>query len=237
MSKKDLLLLTALCVGVISTQGCRTFKQHTTEALVKPLGQLPGGSTENQSFDELEVCLETARSVAEQGHHSEAIKLYERAETLGEKGQSLDAELAGLYAKQGLSQKAVARYRKIVSDGKGSAEIFNNLAWTFYDAGQLQEADRVFLEGLQIFQSDERLKSGSALLAYRLGEREVAIERFASLYGTAVAHHNVALLDLEYGETNDAMQLLSLAVQMENCPDETRELHRAIEMELQKSDR
>ena len=232
MQIKSLLIFAALGLGVCATQGCRTVDQNAGETLIKPLGYLPGSARESQSYDERQVCLETAASVAAEGHYTEAIKLYEKAEELGGSDPSLDHQLASLYAKLGEYQKAVDRYEKIIEDGEESAEVLNNLAWTFYESNQLEDAYRVASEGLEKFPNDERLTAGSALMAYRLGDRELALNRFTSLYGAATAYHNVALLDLEYGSVKDAMQLVSVAKEMKDCPQETHDLFLAIQAQM-----
>ena len=56
------------------------------------------------------LCVETAKTVAAEGHADEAIKLYLRAEKIDPKAASVDAQLAPLYAGVGNYPAAIERY-------------------------------------------------------------------------------------------------------------------------------
>lgn len=222
-----------LAMLVISTHsGCSRLDRKNTDQFLKPLSNRPNTQRFGGKADERNLCIETAKSVAEKGHASEAILLYEKAEQLDPKAESLDLELAPLYVQSGQAEKALSRYQREIERGDASSEVFNNLAWTLLESKRHAEAETVIGQGLRKHPEDERLRSALAIVMYEIGKREEAIEKFAELYGAAAAHHNVAILDLDRGEPESALTELIKATQFPACPKETFNLCDSLRTEL-----
>ena len=135
-----IIVLTLLVA--LTHAGCTSLEKKSTDQFLKPLSsgtQLFGGKP-----DERNVCIETAKAVAEKGHASEAILLYEKAEQLDPKAGSLDLELAPLYAQTGQAEDALNRYRRLIAKGAATSEVYNNLAWTLIESKR-REAETVII--------------------------------------------------------------------------------------------
>lgn len=223
------LLGLAACV---MQPGCSYLKQSRHGE--SPLGFSPGAalaSADTTPAGERELCVNTARTVAANGHAKEAILLLEKAEQLAPE-QPMDKELAALYAQDGRFDAAVQRYRSMLRNDPSQTDSHNNLAWTLMEAGRLDEASAAIQVGLAVKPSDRRLRSTSAMLAYRQGKRQSAWEQFRGLYGDSAAYHNLAVLDLEQGMLESASQHAALATQYPNCSQESLVLRNTLDQQL-----
>jgi Flp pilus assembly protein TadD len=217
----------------LTHSGCSSLERKSSDQFLKPLNSSrPNTPRFGGKADERNLCVETAKAVAKKGHASEAILLYEKAEQLDPKAESLDLQLAPLYAQTGQTEKAVSRYQRVVAQGAATSEVYNNLAWTLIEANRHRAAETVILQGLGPHPGDERLRSTRAIVLYELGRREEAIEKFTELYGPAGSHHNVAVLDLDHGRIKDALAELATATQIPGCPEETFQLRDSLRTEL-----
>lgn len=224
------------CVFLIglSFAGCSGFGKPKSDPFLKPLVAGPDQTLVSGNQDERQLCLETAKSVAAKGHAVEAIKLYEKAESLGEHLETLDLELAALYAQIGRTDEAVIRYRRLIDRRTATPSTFNNLAWTLIESGRYGEATTAIEQGLSEFPENERLESAQAVVAYHLGDRQTALTQFASLYGQTSAHHNLAVLDLENGRLEQAMEHIERATQDPGCPSESIALRDSLRLAMAK---
>ena len=212
--------------------GCSRFGNKGTTQFLKPLGGESSGLLAGGTLDERILCLETAKAVAEKGHAPEAILLYEKAERLDPNGETLDLTLAPLYGQTGQTDKAVTRYQRVVTSGVADSKVYNDLAWTLIDAHRYVKADEVIGEGLTLHPEDERLLAARACVYYELGKPEASLKQFAEIYGLAAAHHNLAILELNHGKTDQAFAQLSAATKISDCPEETIQLYEALSTEM-----
>ena len=203
----------------------RSFQSSETLGAKTAINQ-PGSSQPDTLPNEVEVCLETARSVAAAGHAREAILLYEKAEQLS--GEPKHRELAPLYAASGNTTKALERYREAVRYAQDDAELRNNLAWTPMEAGQLEESIEIARQGLLRQPNHPRLKTTSAVAEFKLGNRERAFELFRSVQGEAAAHHNIAMLEIDAGNESAANDRLAQAASHTDHAPETEQFRRAL---------
>jgi len=227
MSKSQHLLHVgvALLLG-ISTLGCHSFQQMNDPLLIEPLGKVDSGSSSSNIRD---LCIETAQSVAAEGHYAEAIKLYERAEQLSENGEAFDLQLANLHAEMGEYENAMERYQSHSFTKEMDASTINDYVWACIGAEQYRRAAEVLEQGRSDFPSDERLKSTSACLAFYAGDEKESLRIFSDLYQVPGAYQNLAVLAIESGDSERAVQYLKRAMNMANCPEEAHTLFQALE--------
>ncbi|QDT59219.1 Tetratricopeptide repeat protein [Stieleria bergensis] len=223
-------LVLALCL-VVSGCGLLNRGGHREDELFKPL-------TTNSRLlpqrlpEQYEMCVQTAETVAAKGHANEAIKLYEKAEQLKPKRPPFDLQLAPLYAQISDTPASIARYRSAMQRGHDSADVYNNLAWTLLEAGRLADAQQTIQLGSQAHPGDQRLAATNAVLLYHAQQPGEAFDAFETLYGTAAAHHNLAILDLESDDVEGALEQLALATSSPNCPVQAIEMQNALTAEF-----
>ena len=235
MNARPLLLMSALLAACVVPTGCRAVRESKQSAFLKPLdaglSSVPGGSL-GSDLSERELCLETARLVADEGHAVEAIKLYEKAERLGPDKERLDLELAPLYVHVGKTDSAITRYRSAIAKGGASDEVFNNLAWTLLESGRHAEAMKTVQQGLVVEPESNRLKATHAVLLYQTGDRAGAFETFSDLYGESAGYHNLALLDLEADHLASAFQYANRATSFSDCSESSIKLRDSLQARL-----
>ena len=199
---------------LIPTLGCQSMRAKKSSDFIKPLGRqaLSSDAKHKTPESERELCIQTAKVVAERGHFTEAIALYEQAEKLDRDLPALDRELANLYAQSGQVDLSVKRYRLAIEKTPNDADLRNNLAWTLLESNRLDQAIQVINESLQQFPQNRRLQSTQAIASYHAGDRQAAIQQFTSLYGPSAAYHNVALLDIEFGNQQSALVAIEHAM-------------------------
>lgn len=206
-----LLLVVAMPIG----SGCSGMKKSHDSDFLKPLAASPVASkTKREPLpSERTLCMETAKTVASQGHASEAIQLYERAEQLDPSAKPLDVELASLYADVGNHDAAIQRYQRCVARKPDDVELSNNFAWTLMEAQRFDQAITEANRGLQNSPDNVRLRSTLAMIHYRQGDRTAALHQFEQSLGSSAAHHNLAILDIDAGNLDAAQTHLEIAKQ------------------------
>ncbi len=227
-----------LMVTLLASVGCQSIRGTRSPEFIKPLAAKQDGSEVLYATpkNERELCIRTAAIVASSGHVTEAIKLYENAEQLDSNAAPLDRELAPLYAQAGDAEKSITRYQRAIRYLPNDAELQNNFAWTLLELNRPGQAIQVIETALQKFPENRRLQSTRAIASYHAGDRQDAIRRFTSLYGSSAAYHNVALLDVETGDPEHAQS--SIAKAMESNPTaQTIQLASAIDQHPVKQSR
>lgn len=199
---------------LILTLGCQSMRAKKSSDFIEPLSrQAISSDAKNKVPDsERELCIQTAKVVAARGHFTEAIALYEQAEKLNRDLPALDRELANLYAQSEQFDLSVKRYRLAIEKSPNDVDLRNNLAWTLLESNRLDQAIQVINESLKQFPQNRRLQSTQAIASYHAGDRQAAIQQFTSLYGPSAAYHNVALLDLESGNQQNARTAIDHAM-------------------------
>ena len=210
--------------------GCQSLKPKPNQNFISPLGShatdasQPSGDTPKS---ERELCIRTADTVANSGHVTEAIALYEKADSLGTKGETLHTKLAPLYAQSGQFEKAIARYQTAIGEAPKDPDLVNNYAWTLIEAGRPNEALQLLQSATESFPTHKRLKATQAVAFYHQGDRTAALAHFEKLHGRSAAHHNLAILDIEAGNPQSANAELQRALQ-QSPSEETIKLAAAI---------
>lgn len=215
------MMLSTLALPV----GCSSIDKNHDSEFLKPLGSsLSAQSTREPMPSERLLCLETAKTVARQGHTAEAIKLYERAEQLAPTAAPVDAKLAPLYADVGNSDAAIERYKRCLLRSPNDIELANNFAWTLMEAGRFDQAISEIGQALQAEPDNVRLRSTLAVIHYRQGDHAGALRHFEKAYGSDAAHHNLAILDIDTGNFESAKTHLQIAKQSNKLDTKTQSL-------------
>jgi Flp pilus assembly protein TadD len=233
--KSSLIVSTVLLLSTVCL-GCNTFRKKSDQDLLNQLNfssGKPRSLWSGKQPSERELCVETARTVAQKGHAAEAIGLYEKAERLDSKSKPLDLELAPLYMQVGKTESAIKRYRSEISRGQADEEAYNNLAWALMESGNYQDAIQTVQQGLAESPENRRLHSTHAVILHKQGNSEQSFQVFQKLYGESAAYHNLAILELENDQSEKALEHLNLAVAKVDCSPQTVALKNAIEAELQ----
>ncbi len=204
----EIALMLLICVG------CNGLSKKQGTDFLKPLASTSSDEAKRNRQpmpSERALCLETAKTVAQQGHANEAIKLYERAEELDPSQNPLDAQLAPLYAHARNFDAAIERYQRLVLHSPKDIELCNNFAWTLMEADRYDEAIQQAQRGLGLDANHKRLSSTLAMIYYRQGDRAGAMKQFEQAQGVNAAHHNLAILDIDAGNIESANQHLRQA--------------------------
>ncbi|MGI9474791.1 MAG: tetratricopeptide repeat protein [Rubripirellula sp.] len=230
---KRISVLLSICVFVL---GCHGLGSKKPENPIAPLGNgirsLSSSAPLSNRFSERELCLETAKTVAEKGYAEEAIKLYEKAEKLDSNAEPVNLPLAPLYAQVGDYSKAIERYQRAIDSGEATSEVRNNLAWTLMETHRYSEAVAVIETGLAEESENPRLTTTLAVTRYRMGDRQKSLEKFQEALGASAAHYNLALLDLEAGNIESAVKHADLAAALPDSTAEIAQLRDSIHSEL-----
>ena len=212
--------------------GCGSLSKNKEPDFLKSFAS-PGPASPKSSSQPMPsdytLCVETAITVAAQGHAVEAIKLYERAESLDPTATSLDSRLAPLYASVGNPTAAIKRYQRCVNEQPEDIDLCNNFAWTLMEAGQFDEALAEATRGLQNDDENARLQATLAMIHYRKGNRVEALQRFEKAHGSIAAHHNLSLLEIESGNLESAKAHLRIANQSNEPNGQSEVLLTALE--------
>lgn len=228
----SVMLLPALSLSI----GCGSIKKNRESDFLKPLASPTASQSKSARGpmpSERSLCIETARTVAGQGHAAEAIQLYERAEHLDRSAPPLDIELAPLYANVGKKDAAIERYQRCVSQSPNDTDLCNNYAWTLMEAGRFDQAIAEANRGLQNAPQHVRLRSTLAMVHYRKGDRASALQHFEQAHGTTAAHHNLAILDIDAGNLDSAKTHLQIAKQSAQPNSKTDLLISAIQSQTE----
>lgn len=211
--------------------GCHSMRSGNSDLLSKPLSALRSGS-ERSRFSglpsERTMCVETARTVARNGHADEAILLFEKAERLSPSQPALDEDLAPLYAVQGKFDLAIERYRRLIEDRPEDPDLRNNLAWTLMEATRYDDALAEAYRGLRLMPDNQRLSSTIAVILYHRGDPAGALQQFREVLDESAAYHNMALLEFEAGNLEAARRHLAHATSLAEPSESTLALASAI---------
>jgi len=214
------------------SSGCGSFGKDKQTDFLKQFGPVGPQNAEAYSQpmpSEYTLCVETAKTVANQGHAVEAIKLYERAEFLKPTAPALDSNLAPLYASTGNHSAAIERYQRCAEQSPQDVELCNNFAWTLMEAGQFTEAVAEATRGLQLDGDNARLQGTLAMIHYRQGDHLKALRGFEKAHGPVAAHHNLSLLEIDSGNLESAKAHLKIANQATESNPKAKVLLTALE--------
>ncbi|MCP4941573.1 MAG: tetratricopeptide repeat protein [Planctomycetaceae bacterium] len=227
-----------LSLLVLLSLGCGSIGKDKQQDFLKPFAS--AAPQEAKAFSQeipsdYTLCIETAKTVAAEGHAVEAVKLYERAESLNPNAPSLDSNLAPLYASLGNHSEAIKRYQRCASQDPNNVELCNNFAWTLMEAERFSEAIAEATRGLTKDEDSQRLHATLAMIHYRQGDHVKALQGFAKAHGPAAAHHNLSLLEIESGNIESAKEHLRIANKSPEQTSQAQILLTALETQTSKN--
>lgn len=230
MTKNQSLGLLLVCAAMFISfaTGCGNgLQKHTNSDLNQLVNRLePNGSSiqarqTGVQFDpakESALCIQTAVAVSKAGHFREAIRLYEKAQTLSPNDSSIARQLAPLYAQAGDYDRSINAYQVLMKTHGRDPEFLNNFAWTLMEGNRLGEAKDLAMSSLNSFPNSKNLTSTLAVIHYRSGDRTSAFNLFSKAYGEHAAHHNLAVLDIDSKKEATAKSHLEMAMRIKDNP-------------------
>ena len=231
------LTILPLVLLVLSSLGCGSIGKNKQQDFLKPFASaapLGAKALSKKLPSDYTLCVETAKTVAAKGHAVEAIKLYERAESLNPTAPPLDSSLAPLYASLGNHSAAITRYQHCVKQDPNNIDLCNNFAWTLMEAERFPEAIAEATRGLKKDNESQRLQATLAMIHYRQGDHVKALEGFEKAHGSVAAHHNLSLLEIESGNIESAKEHLRIANQSPEPNSQANILLTALETQTSK---
>ena len=154
--------------------------------------------------EQRKLCLSTAEQLVQSQHWAEAVKLFEKAESLGKPGQTLDRELASAYAANGQFPQSIERYQKLLAKNPKDIDLEINLAWTLMESGDSQSAEQHLRNAIAKQPANPSAISNLAVLMTRTGRTPEAFELFKQVVSESAAHHNIGVLMLDLGQEEAA---------------------------------
>src|SRR5207244_1353798 len=112
--------------------------------------------SQNQNEPELplseasKACLITAQELADKGHDTEAILLYERARAYDPQSTQIGPRLAVLYQRQGRYAEALAEYQKALTAKPKDADLLNDFGFFHFERGNWDEAEKMLRDAVAI---------------------------------------------------------------------------------------
>lgn len=178
--------------------------------------------------EERKLCIETAEQLALRQHWTEAVQLYEKAESLGKPDQALDRELAPALAAIGRYPDAIDRYTRLLDKNPKDSDIQINLAWTLMESGNFAQAEGHLRQVIAREPKKQVAISNLAWLLVQTGKNEEAFHTFRSIMNDSVAHYNMGVLLLEAGQLEMARTSFVSATTFPDAPTQSYEFLKAL---------
>ncbi len=178
--------------------------------------------------EERKLCIETAEQLTRRQHWTEAVQLYEKAESLGKPTQALDRELAPALAAIGRHPDAIDRYTRLLDKNPKDSDIQINLAWTLMESGNFAQAEGHLRQVIEREPKKQVAISNLALLLVQTGRTDEAFQTFCSIMNESVAHHNMGVLLLEMGHVDRARTAFANAAAFQDAPKQSYEFLTAL---------
>src|SRR5260221_8042704 len=137
----------------IGASGCTSGPASRLSSL-----RMPGTATDNvsTSSDELPMretvraCIATAEQLEQQGHHREAIQLYEKARGLDPKANNYARHLAGLYDLENDPTRSLAEFQAALSATPNDADLLNDFGCFQDHRGNYTEAELLLRKAITV---------------------------------------------------------------------------------------
>ncbi len=227
-----LLFVLLSCLGC-SSLGKFTTNKNTSEPVKQnsesSISQLGQALPEMKPGDERELKIVAADQMVQHGHWDEAIELYLEAESMSSKGEKLDSKLAPAFAGAGKFAQSISRYQRLIAKSPKDSSLANNYAYTLMESGDLQAAELEYRRALSLDPKCEAASVNLGMLLARQQRFDEAIEMQSASVGQSSAHHNVAVVCIELGDEQRALQHLRIACSIPGASKTTQELREALE--------
>jgi Flp pilus assembly protein TadD len=141
------------------------------------------------------LCLATAQEMEKSGSEGTAISLYEKARLDDpRKEPQICRRLAILYDRQGNFTKALEEYQKSLQLNPHDADLLNDLGYSYYSRGKLDEAEKALRQALACDGKHARAWVNLGMTLGAQGRYAESLEAFCKAVPPAEAHCNLAFL-------------------------------------------
>jgi len=207
-------LLILLALALVAVVGCARTSILTRDLIGLSGDQTASSDEESSGKDELptkqaaEACLTTARELEENGHHREAILLYERALTHRPNLPGVAHHLAVLYDLQGQPDRAAVEYRKALAQSPEDADLLNDAGYFHLRRNELGEAETHLRRAVEADPQHEQAWTNLGMVLGRQGRHTESVAAFAHATTEAAANSNVGVILAQQGDYDEARSFL-----------------------------
>ena len=199
----------------IAASGCTSGPASRLSSL-----RMPGTSTDNviTSSDELPMrdtvraCIATAEQLEQQGHHREAIQLYEKARGLDPKATNYARHLAGLYDLENDPARSLAEFEAALAAAPADADLLNDFGCFQDHRGKYAEAESLLRKAIAVAPQNERAKINLAITVAHQNRYPESFDIFSTVVGPAAAHSNLGVLMAKRGQWEEAKRAFEQAL-------------------------
>lgn len=220
-------------VGATALAGCATPTLATLGGTPSPMQEkslsdvpkLAGAKEPELAPDKAAtLCLAAATELEKGGYYTQAIAQCELARQHQPGLPGLSRKLAGLYAREGDLEKAVAEYKKALAASPKDADLLNDMGYCCYQVKDFTAAEKYLRQALSL---KPQLQRAHANLGLALGRQEnwrESLEEFKKAGSVASAHANLAAMYHAAGRDDDARRECQIALGMDAKLGATQEL-------------
>jgi Tfp pilus assembly protein PilF len=186
-------------LGLCGPLGCQTAGSLGTGPVGGPAAVLDGSKRgepkELPPAQAANLCLDAAKEM-ENGHAEvQAIGLYEKARLDDPRKEPLVCRrLAVLYDRQGNFEKSLQEYQRALQLSPKDADLLNDLGYSYYSHGKLEEAEKYLRQALASKGNHPRAWVNLGLTLGAQGRFGDSLEAFLKAVPPAQAHCNLAFL-------------------------------------------
>ena len=202
------LLLLAL---VFAMQGCANFTGKSgggSSIFPWQKNKLPGKhdvvTPDANSGNALAAGLAKGMGMERTAQYDKAREVYEELlRQFPERAEPLH-RLAVVADKQRRHPEAQALYLRAIQIQPRNAELFNDLGFSFYLAGDLNKSESALAKGVQLDPENARYRNNLGLVLGHLGRTQDAFAQFAAIGSEADAHYNIAFIFASQNNVEEA---------------------------------
>jgi len=150
-----------------------------------------------------------------QNRPAQAIEQYKAAIKADPKHRLSMYRLATVYAQQKMYPDSIATWQRYIEATDGSAEGYNNLAFTYEVAGQEPQATSAYQKCLALYPHDEGCRVNYGTMLARQGNLPEAIAQLQAVLTPAQAHYDVGVVLEEEGNKGAAIAEYRKAIELD----------------------
>jgi len=162
-----------------------------------------------------ELYLSMAKMSDQGGNPSHARSMYQRALQIQPDNLTGMLALARLEDREGQLDAALHYYRQAVQMHPQSAKALNDLSLCFARRGQLAEAVPPLEQAVRLEPSKQLYRNNIAKVLIELNQINVAVQHLSVVHPPAIAQYNMGVLLHQRGRSEEAVQFLQAATQID----------------------
>jgi Tfp pilus assembly protein PilF len=181
---------------------------------------MPGTATDNVSTssdelpmrDTVRACIATAEQLEQQGHHREAIQLYEKARGLDPKATNYARHLAGLYDLENDPAHSLAEFQTAIAASPNDADLLNDFGCFEDRRGNYAEAESILRKAVAASSQSDRTRINLAMTLAHQKRYKESFDLFSNVVGPAAAHSNLGVILAKQGQIDQAKRAFEQAL-------------------------